>query len=123
MNSDTVRKIIANLRDPLDSSRRIHFTARAIRFLTSLFENTHIDVIDLHSLFLNLAYRCGCFADTGDLDRKYVNLKDIVTYLMIHHPACISLPDIVRVGDTFTIDKDNEFHEVSDMLLILSSLR
>jgi len=119
MDRSVANRVILNARDPLDASSRIHFTARAILFLTSLFDNKLLDAIDLHTIILRIAYACGCFRNE---EVKYVSMRDVVVYLNAFMPPCICPDDIIGVAESFDDDKDNTYSEVSDMKELVSQL-
>ena len=118
MESDTIKKIVASLCDPIDHSQRIYLTQRSILFLIYLFSGKRIDIIDLHCILLRIAFTSGCLKGS----RKYMTLKDIVVYLHHYVPVCISIEDIKDTSDRFNLDNDNEYHEVEDMKIIVSSI-
>lgn len=119
MDQGTITQVISSLRDPVDAKRRIHFTQRSILFLNKLFEGKKIDTIDLHDILLRLASASGCFISD---DKHFISLKQIVTYLYIKMPPCITSPDIVKIANTFDIQSDNDQNEVLDMKTIVYSI-
>lgn len=118
MDTDTIRKVIGNLRNPINVKARIHFTARSILFITSIFENKRIDIIELHTVLLRLAHVCGCFGET----KKFISLKDLVVFLYSHSPTCISYNDISSVAKLFNVTNDSDYKEVEDMKIIVESI-
>lgn len=118
MDAETIRKVISNLRNPVNAKARIHFTSRSTLFLVRLFEGKKIDTIDLHSLLLRLAYVSGCFRES----KKYINLKDLVVYLYSQIPSCVTQQDITNVSNMFSLDHDSDYREVEDMKIIVSSI-
>jgi len=118
MDTETIRKVILNLRSPINVKQRVHFTTRTILFIEQLFDGKRIDTIELHYILLQLAYVSGCFIE----EKKYVTLKTLVVYLCEKLPPCISVSDIKNIGSKFTEEKDSEFCEVQDMKIILHAL-
>lgn len=49
-------------------------------------------------------------------------MRNVVTFLMIDLPECITLSDIKNVGSRFNIKYDSEYHEVRDMKLLLDQI-
>jgi hypothetical protein len=120
MDAETVHQVVRNLRDPMDSSSRIHFTARAIKFITLLFAGKHIDAIDLHCVLLHIAFDAGHF--NSNTERKYISMRDVVAHLMIATPTCINYSDVISIGNQFSTEMDNEYHEVSDMKILINAM-
>ena len=120
MEGETVRKVISNLRSPINAKTRIHFTSRSMLFLTKLFEGKRTDTIELHCILLRMAYACGCFRE--DKNTKYINLKDLAVYLYSQMPPFISRDDISHIADTFSTDIDSDYKEVEDMKIIVGSI-
>lgn len=120
MEAETVRKVITNLRNPVNVKERIHFTARSVLFLAKLFDGKKIDTIELHYVLLRMAFISGCFR--GSTVTKYINLKDLVVYLYSDTPSCITNNDIQSIADIFTTDNDSDYREVKDMKIIVMSL-
>lgn len=118
MDSQTVKNVITNLRDPLHAREKIQFTSRSILFLTQIFHGKRIDVIDLHCLLLKIAHSTGCFQE-----EKYISLRDLVVTLYSFPPPCISGDDILLIANTFSADNDSDFKEVEDMKILVESLR
>jgi hypothetical protein len=118
MEGETIRKVIVNLRSPVDAKIRIRFTSRCVLFLIRLFESKRIDTIALHHILMQLAHASGCFRE----DIKYINLKDLIVFLYSNIPVCISVEDIQRVGNMFSVDNDSNYKEVEDMKIIIDSI-
>lgn len=120
MEAQTVRNVIANLRNPINAKLRVHFTSRSVLFLVKLFEGKRIDTIDLHCILLRAAYVSGCFHDVKKV--KYINMKDLVVYICSQIPACITIHQVRDVANTFNVENDSDYHEVEDMKTIISSI-
>lgn len=118
MDAETVRKVISNLRNPMNAKARVHFTSRSTLFLLKLFDNKRIDTIDLHCILLRLAYACGSFRE----DKKFINLKDLVVYLCSQTPSCILNRDIYNIANIFSVSNDSNYKEVEDMKIIVNSI-
>lgn len=118
MNSDTIRQLIVNARDPLDAKQRINFTSRGMLLFISLFKEKTIDVIELHSLLLRIYRTHNCFIK----DSNYITCKDIIVYFTINTPSCITIDHIIHVVSQFDINQDNEHKEVETMKLTLLAL-
>lgn len=118
MDTDVIRRVIANLRDPLNIKERVHFTSRAILFLTKLFNEKYIDVIDLHCLLLRIAYIRKCYQQ----DDIHISCKDLVVYLLSNTPTCITVDDVKAIADVFDDDKDSEHNEVRDMHILVKDM-
>jgi len=120
MDAETVRKVIGNLRNPMNSKVRIQFTARSILFLTNLFDGKKTDVIEIHCILLRIAHICGCFHDSKDV--RYINLRDLVVYLYSQMPLFISREDMENIVSIFSTDIDSDYREVVDMKIIAESI-
>lgn len=118
MDSETVSQIVRNLRDPINSKTRIHFTSRAVLFLIRLFDDKSIDIIDLHCILLKIGYASGCIRG----ENKHITLKNIVIYLYSYMPLMISSEDIKETVDIFNISNDSTHKEVLDMKIIVDSM-
>lgn len=121
MDSDTIKKIISNLRDPMNASQKIHFTSRCVLFLQKLFSGMSIDEIDLHCILLRFAFST-YRSDYKSIEEKYISLTEAITYLYTVTPSCVTKSDIVDVASQFDIMKDNKFGEVKNALHILQEL-
>jgi len=118
MDADTICKVAKNIRNPIDSKNKIQITSRSILFLRTLFLYKEIDVIDLHTILLRIAYACDTFSNTS----RYINLRDLVVYLCTYTPSCIRLLDIKDAVDTFDTSNDGEYGEVQDAKIIASQI-
>lgn len=118
MEEEIIRKIISNIRNPINIKERIHFTSRSVLFLKKLFSGKRVDIIELHTLLLRIAYTCGCF----DTSNRYINLRDLVVYLYSQTPSYISQSDIYHIANTFSTMKDSDYKEVEDMKIIVQSI-
>lgn len=119
MDGEIVKKVIVNLRNPVNAKARVQFTSRSILFLTRLFEGKRTDTIELHCILLQMAHISGCFRDTSS---KYINLRDLIVYLCSRIPTCVSMQDIRTVADIFTTNLDSDYKEVEDMKIIIDSI-
>ncbi len=115
MKSDTVHRICLNLRHPLDARRRIHFTARAIKMISSLFYDDKVDIITLHSYLLRLAYIRRCMDDDN-----YITMSDVATYFFL--VGIIDPSTLERVANMFDVEHDSRHREVSNMKKVVQSL-
>lgn len=115
MNSETAHEVCLNVRDPLDVRRRIHFTSRSIRMISMLFNGKEIDVIDLHSVLLRIAYMKGSFCT-----KRHITLSDVLIYVLTTH--LLTIDDVMEVVNSFNEDLDSKHGEVRDMKRIMNSV-
>lgn len=118
MEASKAHEVMINLCNPTEWKERIWVTSRGKKFLALLFEGKYIDVIDFHSIILRIAYTSGWFQDK----EKYINLKDIVVYLLGSSLTCITVADIKKVANEFKLEHDNEYFEVEDMRRIIDNI-
>lgn len=119
MDSNTISRVVTHLRDPLDSHKRIHFTARSLRFICLLFEGKNIDTIELHYLLLRLAAGTGALSSS---EVVHLTLTNILTHFLFCMPTCVTTGDLITVASTFDIQYDNEHGEVAEMKTLLDSI-
>jgi hypothetical protein len=118
MDADTICKVAKNLRNPIDSKNKVQITSRSILLLRTLFVTKQIDVIELHTILLRLAYTCNALEDST----RYITLRDILVYMCTCTPSCLSLDDIRNAISQFNTSNDGEYSEVQDMKVIASQI-